>query len=653
MKRVFVICTIMFLAVGSTYAQKKKDVLLTINDKPVSTTEFRRVYKKNLDLVKDERQKTVDGYLDLFIDYQLKIAEAYEQGLDKSPAYKQEFARYEEQLSRNYIYDSNVVDDMVKEAYERGLEEIEARHILINVSYNAVPSDTLKAYNKIVDVRKKALAGEDFETLAREYSTEPGASDRAGYLGYFTAFSMVYPFETAAYNTEVGEISEIVRTQFGYHILKVLDRRDKGSEITVSHILISDKDDNSRTFNPEERINEIKKLLDQGEDFAMLAEQYSDDKNSAVRGGKLNRFSRGRLRSMIFEEKAFELKEAGEISEPFKSEFGWHIVRLEEIHEKASFEELKPSLEKRVKDGDRAKKVTSVIGSKIKEKYGFKKGEAFVDYFVEYLPEAVLKRRYRYDSLPPVVKKTLFTIGDQPFTFEEFARFIESRQRQLVNYQSKYALVMSAYDEFEANSLKAYYRSQLELENEEYATTISEYRNGLLIFDLMSQNIWLKAKEDSLGLQSYYEKTKQQYRWGERIEATLAGSTERSNAEEVARLWKEGKSDEEVKATLNTGDKVNVILTSGRFESSNNRLPDGLVIKKGVSDLYNNNGTFVVIRIDEIIPPGLKELDDVRGKVMSEYQVFLEEEWMESLRNKFNVTINQKALKKLKKEFKS
>jgi peptidyl-prolyl cis-trans isomerase SurA len=611
------------------------------------------VYKKNLDLVKDERQKTVDGYMDLFVDYNLKIAEAYEKNLHKRPTYLQEFSRYEEQLSRNYIYDDAVVDELVMEAYQRGLEEIEARHILIAADYNSSPQDTLKAYNKIKEIREKALSGEDFEALARQYSTEPGAADRAGYLGYFTAFSMVYPFETAAYNTEVGEISEIVRTQFGYHILKVLNRREKGSEISVSHILISEKDNNTRTFSPEQRINEINQLLKQGEDFAKLAEQYSDDKNSAVRGGRLNRFSRGRLRSMVFEDKAFELKEIGDISEPFKSEFGWHLVKLEEIHEKPTFEELKPNLEKRVKDGDRSKKVTSAISNKIKEKYGFSKGEPYLEYFVDFLPDEVLQRRFRYDSVAPVANKTLFTIGKKPYSFEDFTRFIESKQRQFVNYNTKYSLVTAAYDEFEVNSLKAYYRSQLELENEDYATTISEYRNGLLIFDLMSENIWRKAKEDSLGLEAFYQKTKEQYQWGERIKATIAGTTEKENALQVAELWKEGKTDDEVKELMNSEEKVSVIMTAGTIEVTNDKLPEGLPIKKGVSDLYNNSGTYVVIRIDEIVPPGIKELDEVRGKVMSNYQVQLENDWMESLRKKFKVEINKKTLKKLKKEFKS
>lgn len=257
MKRYCLLFLILVFNLPQGFSQKKNDVLLTINNDPVYVSEFKRVYKKNLDLVKDESQKTVDGYLKLFIDYKLKIAEAYEQELHKQPSYIEEFEKYEEQLSRNYIYDTKVADELVVEAYERSLEEIEASHLLIGVNYNASPQDTLKAYNTIKKLRERAVAGEDFTELVKKNSTEPRARDRGGYLGYFTAFAMVYPFENAAYNTPVGEISEIVRTQFGYHIVKVTDRRPKGKEISVSHIMVTEKDDDSRTFKPEERIQEI------------------------------------------------------------------------------------------------------------------------------------------------------------------------------------------------------------------------------------------------------------------------------------------------------------------------------------------------------------------------------------------------------------
>ncbi len=323
-----VILLVLLATIFGAQAQKNKDVLMTINDKPVYSQEFINVYNKNLDLVKDESQKSVDGYLDLFIDYKLKVAEAYAQDLHKETNYKLEFEKYRDQLSRNYIYDTKVTEDLAIEAYNRSKEEIDADHILVRVGYDDSPQDTLAAYNKISEARTKALAGQDFKKLVAEYSEEPGAAKRGGALGYFTAFSMVYPFESMAYKTPEGEISEIVRTNFGYHILKINDRRPSSDPILVSHIMIAVKDGNDD--DAKKRINEIYQLLQQGNDFESLAKEFSDDKSSGVKGGRLKQFKRGQLRSPEFENAAYELKNIGEISKPIKTNFGWHVIRLEE-----------------------------------------------------------------------------------------------------------------------------------------------------------------------------------------------------------------------------------------------------------------------------------------------------------------------------------
>ena len=216
MKNFLSLFILVFLGATTVFSQNKKEVLMTINGDPVYTNEFKRVYKKNLDLVQDESQKDIDGYLNLFVDYKLKIAEAQAQKLDEESTYKREFSKYRDQLSRNYLFEDKVTEELAKEAYERGKFDIAASHILIRTDYESVPQDTLAAYNKIKSIRERALKGEDFTTLAKTYSEEPGASERAGDLGYFSVFTMVYPFETAAYNTPVGEISDIVRTSFGY-----------------------------------------------------------------------------------------------------------------------------------------------------------------------------------------------------------------------------------------------------------------------------------------------------------------------------------------------------------------------------------------------------------------------------------------------------
>jgi peptidyl-prolyl cis-trans isomerase SurA len=651
MKKFISVFLLGLVCAAPAISQNKKEVLMTINGKPVYTNEFERVYRKNLDLVQDESQKDIDGYLQLFIDYKLKIAEAQAQGLDKGEEYLKEFLKYRDQLSRNYLFEDKITDELAKEAYERGKYDVAASHILIRVDYEALPQDTLVAYNKIKNIREKALKGEDFAKLAQTYSEEPGAKISGGDLGYFTVFNMVYPFETAAYTTKVGEISDIVRTSYGYHILKVTDKRERMPKISVSHIMISDKK-GARDFNPEERINEIYSMLQQGQNFENLAKQFSDDKNSAVMGGKLKPFTKGDLRAPEFEEAAYALKNPGDLSKPIKTDFGWHVIRLDEKFARETFEEQKPDLDKKVNEGDRSKIVTSATNKKIKDKYGFKKEDSYLPFFDTYLGDDILNRKWVMTPIPAEQDKTLFTIGDKKATFSDFAKYIEERQRTTRPYKQKESLLVDFYNEFETKELKEYFKDRMEFENEEYAAILNEYRDGLLIFDVMDKNIWQKGKNDSLGIQEYYNKTKQNYQWKQRINATIYSAISKAVANQVQQMLNEGKTAEEIKAAINADNQVNVLITPGTYEIGQRELPENLTIKTGVSEIYPNHDSFLVLNIEEVIPPGPKALEEVKGKVLSNYQNDIEAQWMDSLHKKYKVEVNKKALKHVKKDLK-
>jgi peptidyl-prolyl cis-trans isomerase SurA len=208
------------------------------------------------------------------------------------------------------------------------------------------------------------------------------------------------------------------------------------------------------------------------------------------------------------------------------------------------------------------------------------------------------------------------------------------------------------YNEFETEQLKDYFKEKLEVDNEEYAAVLNEYRDGLLIFDVMNKNIWQKAKNDSLGLDEYYSKTKTDYQWKQRVDADIYSATSESIAKQIQTMLAEGKTAEEIKASLNTEEKVNVLITPGLFEIDQHELPKNLQIKKGVSSIYPNNDSFVVVNIKEVLAPGVKALDEVKGKVLSNYQNDIEASWMESLRSKYKVDINNKALKRVKRDLK-
>ena len=501
-------------------------------------------------------------------------------------------------------------------------------------------------------MRDRAVNGEDFATLAKKNSEEPNIEKTAGHLGYFTAFSLVYPFETMAYATEVGKVSEIVRTQYGYHIIKVHDRRKKASEITVSHIMISTKD-TTKNYTPKERIQEIYALLKQGESFESLAKQYSDDKNSGKNGGKLRRFSKGDLRSASFEEAAYNIEKPGDITEPVKSDFGWHIIRLEEKHSLPTYEEKKEMLERRVKEGSRSKIVTNAVNKKIKGKYGFIKGAGYSPFFDSYVTKSVLGRNWLMDTIPASENKKMFTIGDRDFFYNDFAQYIYKRQTKSKQYKSMVTLLADYYDEFETLALKTYFRDELEQENDEYAGIISEYRDGLLIFDVMGKNVWRKAKKDTVGQQKYFEANRGKYQWKQRVNAEIMGTSKQEVSKQVAALLKEGTTSDEIKTQLNVDNKVNVLLTKGVFEMGDRELPSGFDAQVGISKIYTENDSFIIVKVNEILPPGPKEFDEIKGRVLSDYQTYVEKTWMDELRAKYKVEVNKKTLKRLKKELKS
>ncbi len=634
-----------------TFSQNaEKKILLTIDDEPVYLDEFMRVYEKNLDMVQDENQRTKEAYLDLFVNYKLKTKEAFAQELHLKPVFIKEFNSYRNQLANNYLYEQDITEELMLEAYERLQEEINANHILIRLSLNATPKDTLEAYNRILEIREKAIAGRDFETLAKEYSEEPNAEESGGALGYFKGLGMVYPFETAAYNTPIGGVSNVIRTQFGYHILKVNGRRPVSNEVTVAHIMIANKNDgNDETA--QERMNEILNRVNQGEDFGDLARQFSEDPGTSKNGGLINRFGSGRLNAPNFEEAAFNLKNPGDISEPIKTNFGWHIIKLIERHPKESYEESKDELFRRVKSSDRSKVILKSVNESIKEKYNFEKIEDPLPFFSTFVTDSLLNRKWENPSNDPKLEQPLFKIGHKQYTFGDFASFIESYQKRSRAFQDLDLLLQEYYDEFEKETLDEFYKISLELENEEYASLISEYRDGLLIYDLMQKNIWEPSKTDTIGMNTYFENNRESYIWNTRIEGLIASTSDKKIANQIKKMLNNNATVEQIKSTFNTEELVNVIITEGTFEMENSILPSNFKATKGVSKVYDistekstNTSQFIVVKVEEIIPQTNKELDEVRGRVMSDYQAHLEKEWMVELHEKYKVSIDKSVL---------
>ncbi|GAA3567879.1 peptidylprolyl isomerase [Snuella lapsa] len=648
LRYLLVICGVLFLS--NLEAQKQQeDILFMVDDTPVYISEFLRVYNKNLDLVQDESQKDVDEYLTLFTNYKLKLKEARALGLHKKPSYIRELRNYKKQLVQGYITDAKVTDALISEAYDRISYDVKANHILVKVSENASPKDTLAAFNEAVNLRNRALK-EGFERVRKEVHN--GQTIFGESLGYFSGFKMVYKFENVAYNTKVGGISQVFRTRFGYHFLKVFDKRKSRGEVTVAHIMIANKQKDTINMTPEPRIQEIYKKFEQGEDFESLAKQFSDDKSTASRGGMLEPFSGGQLTSQEFEDQAFGLADIGDVSSPFKTEFGWHIVKLYDKKPIRPFEQLKSELEMRVKRDDRSRLIDEALIEDLKERYNISDHQPDLSYFVSILNEDYFKRTW---TLPSdfIANKPLVKIVDRQFTYKDFAEYLLKAQRQMEPRMPFSTIVSKKYNNFFNSQLIKYREDHLEEENEEYAFVVSEYRDGLLLFDLMESNIWNISESDSLDLQNFYNSHKTKYVLPKRVDAIVATSTNQKALKKVAKLLHKGLPVDQIKNLVNSNNTIQVIFTSGVMDASHQALPKGFVFKNGMSKIYSHHDAFVVVQVKEVLPEAQKTFDEAKGSVISDYQIYKESKWVKELRDKFKVTINQEALKKVKLQIKS
>jgi peptidyl-prolyl cis-trans isomerase SurA len=627
-----------------SFAQTKdNDVLFTVNGKPVLASEFVRVYNKNLDLVQDESQKDVDEYLKLFVNYKLKLTEARALKFDKKPNYIREFNSYKKQLSNNYLTDSKVTDALVKEAYNRLSFDVDARHILVRLAEHE--TDTTEAYNKILSLRKR-LINQGFDKV--KASAHNGNTVFVEDLGYFSAFKMVYDFETAAYNTPVGEISQPFRTKFGYHVVQVLDKRPTRGEVTVGHIMVSNKQKDS-TVVPETRIREIYKLLQQGQEFESLAKQFSDDKSSAKNGGKLSPFKSGQLASVTFENEAFKLKNLGDISAPFQSEYGWHIIKLYNKTPLGSFEDMKHDLEQRVKRDSRSKIINSSMSKTLRKKYHVSNKNDALPYFQKLMDDRYFSKSW---SIPETLdkEKALVTIGTKTYTYLDFANYLKTAQKTLKEKLPAQQLVNLQYQAFLDKEVLAYHRDNLEFENPDFANILNEYREGLLLFDLMDTKIWKAVKKDTVALKKYYEANKSKYVWPERMDAIIITSADEAYVKKAKKALENNQSIDDIKKQLNTNNQQHIIVTSGLMSREDQSLPDSFVFQKGNSDIYKFNNAYHVAQVSKVLPATTKTFEDALGPVISEYQTIYEDNWVKELAKKYKVVINQDVLKKVKSE---
>lgn len=607
--------------------QDQDKVLFSLDGKDVYNAEFIRVFEKNRDVVVEEEHKDFDDYFDLFVDFKLKLEQARDMHLDTASSYTAELAKYREQLVQPYLQNPEATELLVKEAYSRTVNEVSASHILIMVEADAPAADTLKAYTRILQARNEILAGAQFDSIAKLYSDDPSVQVNNGELGYFSAFAMVYEFENAAYDTEIGAVSMPFRTQFGYHIVKVNDRRISLGEVEVAHIMV--KNDSVNTLGAKEKIDDIYNKLLQGDDFARIAQEHSDDLSSAQKGGTLPKFGTGRM-IKPFEDVAFSLEEEGDFSQPFESSYGWHILKLLETFPIPAYVDLHSQLESKVKNGSRSSYVERSLAQKIALNYTV----------IEHKDILQLNANFsdfenNYD--------TILVVNNKHFTSHnlyDYGKDIKKKSKEFI------------FEDFKDSMIIDYYKEHLEETNKEFALTYKEYRDGLLLFELLQKVIWERSEKDSLGLNQFFEAHRESYKWKKRADLSIASCTKMEKAEIVRQYMIQGLKNDSIKTLVNEGATIHVLFSKGKLEEGSSKLPETYQFELGVSKIFEEEkNNFTIIKVDTIFEPQLKELKDTRGEVMNDYQNYLEAEWVKELRKTYKVKVNNKNYKELKQRF--
>jgi peptidyl-prolyl cis-trans isomerase SurA len=513
-------------------------VLLTLGNRPVTVSEFRQVYQKNL-LATDSAASagSMLDYLKLFVNYKLKVRAAEARGLDTTQAFREELATYRQQSAQAYLTDKKVTEALIREAYDRMREELNVAHILVACAPDAAPADTLKAYLEAVRLRERIQGGEKFAEVAKSNSKDPYAAQNGGVLGWMTGLQMVYPFETAAYKTPKGQLSTPVRTKFGYHLIQVLDRRPAQGKVTVAHILARFPTNASEADKTaaKNRIDEAHLALQRGEPWERAVKQYSDDATSRTNGGQLRPFGSGEMVGP-FEEAAFALKRPGAYSAPFQTQFGWHIVRLVEREPLPPFEEASGQIRQRVLADSRSQLSKAVTVERLKRENAYAPNAAVLSELVSRADSRLSQGTWQYAPRGDALEnRTLFFIGKREYKVGEFLGYLQPRQQPRAGTAPD-ALMRTYIEAFANEKNLAYEEELLETKNPEFRALMQEYRDGILLFQVMEDNVWGKSLTDSLGQQRYYEQHRAEYQWPERAVAQVWNAKDAATLTQVQRL---------------------------------------------------------------------------------------------------------------------
>jgi len=630
----------------SLSAQTVDPVLMTINGKSILKSEFEYIYNKN-NTNNSLDKKSLDEYVDLFVNFKLKVEEAKKQGIDTTKSFINELDGYRSQLTKPYLTDAKVDEETLIDAYNRSKEDVDVSHILIRVQADATSTDTLKAWNKIQSISKR-LQKEDFAKVAKEVSEDQSVEKNEGRIGYISAFGTVYPFETMAYNTPVGSISKVVRSQFGYHIIKIHARRPALGEILVSHIMkFTTQGNDELNKKAKISIDSIYQAIKNGSDFGTLAKSLSDDKGSSEQKGELPWFGAGRM-IPEFEHAAFAIKNIGDVSAPIQSAYGWHIIKLLDKKGLASYNDIKEELERKVKRDERANLGLQAFLSKLKLDYNY---NLLAENVKEFYTLAEKKKLSDSTFLAEIAKlyKPLFSFASKNYSQSDFANYLKNNSNSEKTIASE--IINEKLASFVDAELLAYEDTQLEKKYDDFRFLMQEYHDGILLFEVSNKEVWEKASKDTEGLSKYFNTHKMDYIWEKpHYKGRVIYCKDKATLKAAKALVKKSANDSIDKylpSRLN--DSIQYVkIEKGLYVQGDNKFVDEMIFKSKTKQEPNADYPFVFVS-GKFLKNTPEDYTDVRGLVTADYQEYLEKEWIKELRAKFPVVVYQEVLKTVKK----
>jgi peptidyl-prolyl cis-trans isomerase SurA len=630
-------------------------VLFTVKGNPVTVSEFKYIYSKTNQDKADYSEKSLREYLDLYTNFKLKVQKARDMELDTIASLKSELDGYKKQLAKSYLEDKEVTERLIREVYERMQQDVDISHILVSCERNRPAADTLKAYTRASNWLKMIRKGADFNKIARDSSEDKSVKENDGNLGFITAMlpDGYYELEQAIYAAKPGDIIGPVRSNSGYHLIRVNAFRPARGEMEVAQILVRKSDDVEKNKVQKMRIDSAYNALLAGENWDKVCMTYSEDKVSSGKGGYIGFFGINRYQRS-FEDAAFALAKDGDYSKPVETTLGWHIIMRKSHRPVASFDALKRSLSERVKRDSRSELVKQTMISRIKKEGNYQEYPQVFEKWAAAQVDSIF-HTYKWKPDPAMPKDVLFRYGtDNVFTVADFEDYCQRNGRDRMRgmgYPVR-ETINKLYKAWGDDTALAFEESQLEKKYPEFKSLMREYEEGILLFEALKQNVWDKANTDTVGLQQYFDRElKNKYMWDQRARVTFY--TLKTDDPKVAAKVREmaaKKPAADVVKKFNKKGKPEVLSVMEKsYEKGKYKELGNLWSAGAMTDLKTDAGTKTAsfLKIEEIMPPSPKTLSEARGYAVADYQDYLEKKWIQDLRKEYPVVINEQALKTL------